>query len=410
MPTAYDTEMLNRFGPTSKPLPLPTLDVPDFVKEQFLASQQAPQKSRMDQVFDSFMNEQLRVPMNIKALAGMNPQVASEFLNQQGGLQQSNRMFGSSPEEREQRNRLVAATQLGGNYLGAQAGMADATARQNVGMRAADANFLGGMHGNVTNREIAGENRSAATERARLMQEFLTNRDKAQYDREDTRHKESRDDTKRAGMFSAVQSGAASEMARIDNAEKQALQELQDAANRGYITEDEAIAHVRDLQAKAEDARNQVRSQLSQANMGYQSGGNVNMLNPADISKIRPPRQGGNQYERAAFQKVLENKLAEAQGGWTMSGGLPHKQSRQQAFLSSVDNDFPDQKMLQDFVQKKFGQTEDQSGVQTAIRNLALAAPTFGVSMLPGVSNVTDEVAEFLGMDTERSRRRKLGR
>lgn len=406
--STLDNDILNRFGPPSKAIPFAPLEIPDFVREQFLASEQAPQPSRMDQVYDRFLNENLRVPMNVQALAGIDPRVAQQFIANQGRLQESGNEYGTSPEERSQRNRLMAATQLGGQHLAAQAGMADATARQNVGMRAADSNFLSGFHGNVTGREIAGEDRAAAENRLKAQQEFLTKRDATQYEREDKRYNQTREDARRAGMFSAVQSGARDEMARIDAAEQRAMQELEADVRRGYITSDEADQQIKAISDQFAVIRDGIRSQVNQANMGYQSGGNFNMLSPAQL----PQRQArtSQQYERAAFEKLLENKLAEAQGGWSFSGGIPHKLSRQQAFLSSIPDDFPDPKMVQDFVQRKFGRTESPSGVQTAIRQLGIAVPTLGASLIPGASDVTDDVAEFLGFDTERSRQRKMGR
>lgn len=403
--TTLDNDILNRFGPPSKAIPFSPLEVPDFVREQFMQSEQSPQPNRMDQVFDRFMNDNLRVPMNVQALAGIDPRVAQQFIAEQGGLQRSGQQYGTSPAEREQRNRLLAATQLGGQHLAAQAGMADATARQNVGMKAADANFLGNFHGNVSSRMESEADRAAADQRLKSEYDFLTKRDATQFEREDKRHQEARGDTRRAGMFGAVQSGAQAEMARIDSAEKMAMQQIQESANRGYMTEEDATAKVLDMQAQFESARQQVRSQLNQSNMAYQSGGDITPLNPLGQLPRYQPATG--QYEKAAFQKLLENKLAEAEAGWSMAGGLPHKLSRQQAFLSSLPDDIPDQALVRDFIQKKFGREEPQSGVQTAIRNLSLAAPTMGASLLPGV---TDEIAEFLGFDTERSRQRKAGR
>lgn len=403
-----DNDILNRFGPTSKAMPFAPLEVPDFVRDQFMQSEQAPQPNRMDQVFDRFMNDNLRVPMNVQALAGIDPRVAQQFIAEQGGIQRGGQQYGITPGEREQRNRLLAAAQLGGQHLAAQAGMADATARQNVGMRAADAGFLGNFHGNVSSRLDSEANRASEDARFKAEQEFDLKRDATTFEREDKRHKETRDDAQRTGMFGAVQSGAQTEIARIDNAEKQEMQKIQEAANRGYLTEEDAMSRVQELQAKFEAARHQVRSRLDQANMGYRSGGSIN---PVPVGGQLPGYQAGpGQYEKAAYQKLLENKLTEAQGGWSMAGGLPHKLSRQQAFLSSVPEDFPDSELVKDFVRKKFGREEKPSGLQTGIRQIAMFPFTGGVSVLPGMSGVTDDVAEFLGMDTESSRQRKLGR
>ena len=397
----FDQEMLNRFGPASKPIPLPGLNIPDYVREQFMASEQAPQPSRMDQVYDNFMNDQLRVPMNVKALAGIHPLVASRFLEQQGGLQQFNRAYGSTPEERERRNRLMAATQLGGQHLQAQAAMADSTARQNVGMRAGDAEVLSGIHGNVSRRYDAEQERIASAGRLKTEQDFATAADARAAAREQRRHEETRADTQRTGMYTAVQSMATAEMARIDAAEKRAIDEVSRARKAGYIpTEHAADQMIADISAQYDTERGAIRSELGKTALSYQSGGKIDALTPRTLPSLPNINKS---FEAAKFRKMLEDAGSQAQGGWSLHGGMPWKVSEVQSLKERLPKKFltdPQlRQMLTDYIAES-KLTGDVNARRPTLLDLDAMNPmTAPVNLIPGYGAAKQQIAEFMGLD-----------
>lgn len=385
-PQLTEQDLLNRFGPPAQAMPMPALEIDPFVKEQFLTQGQGPGPSRMDQVYDRFMTGQLNVPMNVKALAGIHPLAASRFIEQQGALQQSDRAYGASPEERMARAKLMGATQLGTAHLGAQADRAGAIAGQNVGMRRADADFLGGLGQNIGARNAA-EIQARGFDKS--LGALMRQQDRM-FQREEERYREGRESTKRDRMTQANVEIAKSEIARIDNAEQRAIRKVEQALGSGQIDAQEAERMMVDIQERHQEARSDVQGRMAGSIFSSEESGKVSPLDR--ITPPKAPTIGAGVFDLAPYRAKMEREFMNAESGT----GITRLRNFLQAIGPDYENDPRLQAMVRKFIEQKFPQAEIED-----IKNPSFArkAADWTLGLIPSM----------FGVDTYEDAQRRAG-
>lgn len=337
--SSLDEAMLEKFGPMFKAQAINAPEIPDFVKQAIMERQASPRPTGMAGVYDRAMNESLNIPMNIKALAGINPDVANQFMQSTQGMAMANR-YGNSPEERAQRDKMMAAVGIGGSQLAAAGDTNRAIAANNVGMRRADTDMLGGISTGANQRAISEYeteyNADADAAEAKAQREHeLTKQSITAGDAErlaDRNRQYSREDK----VLESAMGDARFALENIQQQARLAEQQVSQQLQNGSITEEQAQEALNAIQTKAvEEQQKAIQAAQSSRNRLL----NGDMSNPAPYAPGRisvPPAASG--MKSAVIDKLLSDKFGQADDSFGSSFGLGNTQARN--FIESLPQSF----------------------------------------------------------------------
>jgi len=337
--SSAEEAMLERFGPAFKPQAINAPEIPDFVKQAIMARSASPRPTGMAGVYDRAMNESLNIPMNIKALAGIDPSVANQFMQSTQGMAMANR-YGNTPEERAQRDKMMAAVGIGGQQLAAAGDTNRAIAANNVGLKNADANMMGGIASGANDRAMkeyeteynadftAGENRAAEAHAEKMLALEDENKKRAN----EQRYKHEREN--------ALIQGANGDLKfAVENIQQQARlaeERVNQMVQNGSITEEQAQEELNKIQTQAvEESQKAVQASLAARNKLLQ--GDMTGIAPYMPGRISGPAAASG-MKSAVIDKLLSDKFSAAQDSWGSSIGLGNTAARN--FVESLPESF----------------------------------------------------------------------
>lgn len=375
--TKAQRQLLEMYGPMFKPQDIPTGDDTESYNaaQSAIDARQAPARPQgMAGVYDKFMNESLNVPMNIKALAGIDPAVANQFMQSTQGMAMANR-FGVTPDERAQRDRLQASMSLHGNKSYGRAALAQAIANNNVGMRQADSNFMGGVV-----------------------------RDAGQQAHERLMQQGTRRDARENALIASTMSDLSEQAKSLDTQYERELDKInKDIAAGYYPDEEKANADKEALTAKYEDAKTQLSSYSSNLRNKLLSG-DMSALGGASPAASMSGIRGGvraPEVNRSPLNRDLQQELKQA---LMDSSGGPFR-SKLEVFLDKLPDRFRDDRgakaAAREFIARNF-----TPGERSAVSSYESPDGPFSAAM----DALFQDVPAWMGLPTDKKRAKILGK
>lgn len=342
-----DKALLEKFGPMSNPQAINAPEIPDFVKQAIMERSASPRPQGMAGVYDRAMNENLNIPMNIKALAGINPDVANQFMQSTQGMAMANR-YGNTPEERAQRDKMMAAVGIGGQQLAAAGDTNRAIAANNVGLRNSDANMLGGIGSGANQRAISEFESEGENTRAQAQRDFLKSMQGTRFNQEkelaDTARKNSREDK----ALEASMGDAKFALENIQQQARLAEERVSQMVQNGSITEEQAKEELNRIQSQATE-ESQKAIQASQSARNRLLTGDVSNLTPYMPGRISGPSAASG-VKSAVLEKILSDTYANAQPDFGASIGWGNSATRN--FVKALPESFGKDKQAKEALKK----------------------------------------------------------